>query len=98
MTCRRVQTRAVATWTFARLSFVDPFGFAFGSQLAFQNRFTIAVRSRLQIVVPNFAEPTTFFAHAMRRIEREQTRIEFFKCTLAIRTTHFGAYHRKAIF
>ncbi|KAG0505220.1 MAG: hypothetical protein Udaeo_14530 [Candidatus Udaeobacter sp.] len=97
MTRRRVQTRAVTTWTFACFAFVDPFRFAFGRQLAFQNRFVIAVRSRLQILVPNFAEPAAFFAHPMRRIKREQTRIEFLKCAAAVRAAHLGAHDGKAI-
>src|SRR6516225_8226161 len=98
MTRLRVQTRTVTAWTFARFAFVDPFGFAFGSQFVFQNRFAIAVRSRLQIVVPNFAEPAAFLAHAMGGIKREQTRIEFLKCAAAIWATHLGAHHRESIF
>src|SRR6476469_8459260 len=94
----RVQTRAATTWAFARFAFVYPFGFAFGRQLVFQNRFVIAVRSRLQILVPNFAEPAAFFTHPMRRIKREQTRIEFLKCAAAIRAAHLGAHDSKAIF
>src|SRR5262245_28397268 len=98
MTRLPVQTRAVATWTFMRFAFVDPFGFAFGGQLPFQTAFALAARSLLQIVFPNFAEPAAFFAHTVRRIKREQTRIEFLKCAATIRATHLGAHHRKAIF
>ena len=34
----------------------------------------------------------------MRRIKREQTRIEFLKCAAAIRAAHLGAHDGKAIF
>src|SRR5262245_49607368 len=94
----RVQARAVTAWTLARFAFVDPLGFAFGGQLVFQNRFAIAACPCLQILVPNSAEPSAFFTHAMRRIEREQTWIEFLKCAAAIRATHLRAHHRNAIF
>src|SRR3954467_14957326 len=97
MTCFRVQTRTLTTWTLARFALIDPFGFAFSRQLVFQNRFAIAVRSRLHILVPNFAEPAAFFAHAMRRIKREQTRIEFLKCAAAIWTAHLGANYGETI-
>ena len=96
MTRLRVQTRTVTAWTFARFAFVDPLRFAFGGQLAFQNRFVIAVRSRLQILVPNFAEPAALFTHPMRRIKGEQTRIEFLKCAAAVRAAHLGAHNGKA--
>src|SRR5215475_9352655 len=97
MTRLGVQTRALTTWPFARFALVDPFGFAFGGQFAFQYRFAIAAPARLQIVIPNFAEPAAFLAHSMGRIKRKQTRIEFLKCTATIRATHFGAHDRKAI-
>src|SRR5947208_4401699 len=54
-----VQTRAVTTRAFARLAFLDPLRLAFRCKLAFQNRFPVTVRGRLEILVPNFAEPTT---------------------------------------
>src|SRR5262249_17149564 len=98
MTGLRVQTRTVTAWTYARFAFVVPFGFAFGGQLAFQNRFAVAVSSRLQILIPNFAEPSAFFAHPMRGIKREQTRIEFLKCAAATWATHLGAHDREPIF
>ena len=61
-----VQSRAVTTWAFARFAFLDPFGFALGDELGFQNRFTVAVRTGLQILVPNFTESAAFFAQPMR--------------------------------
>src|SRR5262249_58156999 len=98
MTRLRVQTRTMTAWTFARFAFVDPFRFAFGGQLVFQNRFAIAVRSCLQIVIPNFAKPSAFFTHAMRRVKREQTRIEFLKCAATVWATHFSPHDRNPLF
>src|SRR5437764_13680044 len=64
-----IQTRALTTRAFARFAFVDPFRLAFCGKLLFQNRLAITVLRRLKILVPDFAEPTAFFAHAMGGIE-----------------------------
>src|SRR5262249_58790848 len=90
--------RAVTTRAFASFASLDPPRFPFGGQLFFQNRFPIAARSCLEVLVPDFAEPAAFFAHAMRRIERKQTRIEFLKCATAVRATHLRAHDSEAIF
>ena len=50
------------------------------------------------IAIPDFAEPAAFFAGAVRRIEREQTRIEFLEGAAAARTTHLRAHDRESMF
>src|SRR5437667_8903509 len=74
-----IQTRSVTARAPARFACLDPFRFTFCRELVFQKRFTVTACSRLELAVPDFAEPSAFFACAVRRIEREQTRIEFFK-------------------
>src|SRR5947207_11797018 len=69
VTRRGIQTRAVTTRAFARLASVDPFRLAFCGKLLFQNRLAITVLRCLKILVPDFAEPTAFFAPAMGGIE-----------------------------
>src|SRR4029450_5797764 len=66
MACHSVQSRAVTTRTFARFAFFDPFGFALGGELGFQDRFTVGAGGGLQILVPNFAESAAFFARTVR--------------------------------
>ena len=56
----RVQARAVAPRTFVRFIFVDPFRFALGRKFVFQNRIAVVAFARLQILVPDFAEPAAF--------------------------------------
>jgi hypothetical protein len=51
----------------------------------------------LEILIPKFTKAAAFLARAVRRVEREQTRIELFKCATATGTTHFRAHHRQAI-
>src|SRR6267143_670334 len=85
------QTRAVTARAFARFAFLDPFRFALGSELGFQNRFTVCAGSGLQILIPNFAESAAFFAHAVRRIKRKQTRIKLLERAATVWAAHFGA-------
>ena len=66
VTRNRVQTRAVTARTFVRLSLVYPFRFTFGGKFVLKSRIAIIFRARLQIAVPNFAEPAAFLAGAMR--------------------------------
>src|SRR5207248_11628873 len=62
----RVQTRAVTTRTFAPFFFVYPFRFTFGCEFVLKSRIAVIFRARLQIAVPNFAEPSAFLASPMR--------------------------------
>ena len=93
-----VQTRAVTTRAFVRLAFVDPFRFALGGELCFQNRFTVWVGSRLQILIPDLAESAAFFTRAVRRIKRKQTRIELLECAATVWAAHFGAHDCEPVF
>ena len=94
----RVQTRSVARRTRHRLLFVNPLGFALGCQFVFKNGITGVFRAGLLVAVPDFAETTAFFAGAMRRIEGEEARIEFFKSASAPRTAHLRAHHGQTMF
>ena len=93
-----VQARAVTTRAFTRFAFLDPFGFALGDEFGFQNRFTVWTGSGLQILIPNFAESAAFFARAVRRIKRKQTRIELLERAATVWAAHFGAHDCKAVF
>src|SRR6266536_4102912 len=92
----RVQTRAATAGTFARLLFVNPFRFALGRQFVLENRIAISVCAGLQIAVPNFTKPAAFLARAMRRIEREQARVELFERAAASWTAHLRAHNRES--
>src|SRR5437016_1236796 len=97
MTGDRIQARAMAAGTFARLVFLNPFELTIGREFIFQNRFAIFFRARLQIAIPNFTKSAAFFARSMRRIEREQSWIEFFKRAAATGTAHLRAHDRETI-
>ena len=47
----------------------------------------------MKFLIPDFAEAAAFFARAVRRIEREQTRVQLFERASAIRAAHLGAHH-----
>src|SRR5262249_26784202 len=49
------------------------------------------ILTHLQGLIPDFSKSAAFLARSVRRIEREQSRIEFFEGTTASRTTHFRA-------
>src|SRR4029077_3571028 len=93
-----VQRGAVTTRAFARFAFLDPFGFALGGELGFQNRFTVWAGGGLQILIPNFAESAAFFARAVRRIKRKQTRIELLERAATVWAAHFGTHDCKSVF
>src|SRR5438876_5907746 len=93
-----VQTRAVTTRAFVRLAFVDPFRFALGGELGFQNRFTVRVGSRLQVLIPDLAESAAFFTRAVRRIKRKQTRIELLERATTVWAGHFDAHDCAPVF
>src|ERR1043166_5274467 len=59
---------------------------------------SIGIRAGLQFLVPDFAESTAFLTLPVRRVEREQTRIEFFECAAAVRTAHLRAHDGEAVF
>src|SRR4030095_7001638 len=52
----------------------------------------------LRTAPPNSAEPATFLASAVWRIEGEQTRIEFLEGATAAWTTHLSAHDNQTIF
>ena len=65
----RIQTRTVTARTFMRFGRIDPFRFALGPKLIFQNRVTGFFGGGLKLLVPDFAKPAAFLARAVRRIE-----------------------------
>src|SRR5439155_4029473 len=93
-----IQTRSVTARALARFACLDPLRFAFCGKLVFQKRFSVTACSRLEILVPDFTEPTTLFACAVRRIEREQTRIKFFKRAATAWAAHLSARYGQPIF
>ena len=94
----RVEARSVTRRARHRFVFIDPFEFAIGRQLIFQNGITGVFRAGLFFAVPNLAEPAAFLASAVRRVEREQARIEFFERASAARATHLRAHDGDAMF
>jgi len=60
-----------------RFFLINPFRFAFRGQLIFKNRIARVFRPSLFVAVPDFPKSAAFFARAVRRVEREQPRIEF---------------------
>ena len=52
-----------------RFGRIDPFRFALGPKLIFQNRVTGFFGGGLKLLVPDFAKPAAFLARAVRRIE-----------------------------
>jgi hypothetical protein len=87
----------MTTRAFARFAFLDPLRFPFCGKLVLQHRFAVSARACLHVLVPDFAEAAAFFTRAMRRIERKQTRIEFFKRASAAWAAHLGTHHGQPI-
>src|SRR5439155_11488139 len=81
-----------------RFAFLDPLRLALCGKLVFQNRFSVMATGSLKTLVPDFSESAAFFACAVRRIEREQTRIEFFKRAAAAWAAHLSARYGQPIF
>src|SRR5207248_6319960 len=75
-----------------------PFRFSLGPELIFQNRVARFFGGGLKFLVPDFTEPSALLARAMGRVEREQSRIEFFERAATIRTAHLGAHDREPVF